>query len=398
MTALPINSNVGQTKTLRQAKVDGRLRVLHLITSFDIGGTERQAIELLNRIDESRFDVRVGVLHRRGALLERLSPRFSALSEFPLTSFYNANAVRQLRRLRDQLIHDRIAILHTHDFYAGMLGVTAARLAKVKVIAAQRHLRLSERLIHEWGTRYIQKLAHRVLVNSEAIRDHIMAADSVPESKVVVIRNGVFAEALSSRIRDEYRTLLCRKLSLPLSTKLIGIVARLEPVKGHRYLIEAAAQVIKSEPHAHFVLIGDGTLREEIEQQTAQLGITHHVHLLGDRNDAAKLAAAFDVSVLASLHEGLPNAVMEAMAVAVPVVATAVGGVKEMIKDGETGFLVPPANSELMARRILDALRQREISELIALRGRQYLLNYFSMQRMVESTENLYREMLVKAR
>src|SRR5262245_46341741 len=112
-----------------------RLRVLHLITNFDVGGTERQAVELLNRLDEKRYDVRLAVFSWRGPLREEIAARFPSAPEFPLTSFYNVNALKQLLRLRRMMIEERIAVLHAHDFYAGVLGVTAARLSGVKAIA-----------------------------------------------------------------------------------------------------------------------------------------------------------------------------------------------------------------------------------------------------------------------
>src|SRR5262249_17127477 len=168
-----------------------RPRVLHLINSFDAGGTERQAVELLNRLDEKRFDARLAVLRWSGPLRRQIARRFPRAQEFPLDGFFNATAVKQLLRLRETMIEERIAVLHTHDFYSGALGVTAARLGGVKVIAAQRHLRLSDRRIHDWGTRYIHRLATRVLVNAEGIRDYILKMGSARPVKIVVIHNGL---------------------------------------------------------------------------------------------------------------------------------------------------------------------------------------------------------------
>lgn len=371
-----------------------RPRVLHLITSFDIGGTERQAVELLNRLDEERFDVRLAVLGWRGPLRDQIAARFPSAPEFPLTSFYNTNAVKQLLRLREMMIEERIAVLHAHDFYAGVLGATAARLSGTKVIAAQRHLRLSDRRLHDWGTRYIHKLAHRVLVNAEGIRDHILEMGSAGPEKIVVIHNGLNAPADVRSLRERRREALLAELGLGAGTKIIGSVAGLKPVKGHRYLLEAAARVMKTDTRVHLVLVGEGELRDEISAQAAHLGIGARTHLLGHREDSAQLAAAFDLAVLASLHEGLPNAVMEAMAVGSPVVATAVGGVLELIEDGETGYLVPPANARAMARRIEFALSHGDQSDLIAMRGRRFIIEGFGMERMVAAVERLYDEVI----
>jgi len=380
----------------------GRPRVLHLINSLDAGGTERQAVELLNRIDEKRFEPRLAVLGWRGPLRWQIVTRFPYVPEFPLNGFFNANAIKQLLRLRETMIEKRIAVLHTHDFYSGALGVTAARLGGIKVIAAQRHLRLSDRRIHDWGTRYIHRLANRVLVNAEGIRDHILKMGSVTPGKIVVIHNGLDAppqdEMDARALRVRRRAELLSKLGLGADAKIVGSVAGLRPVKGHRYLLEAAAKVMKADARVHLVLVGDGELRDEIAAQAARLGIGARTSLLGHREDSAQLAAAFDVAVLASLSEGLPNAVMEAMAAGAPVVATAVGGTPELIEDGQTGFLVPPANPEALAERIEYALSHAGLTGLIAMRGRQFIIERFGMERMVAAVERLYDEVISKSR
>jgi glycosyltransferase involved in cell wall biosynthesis len=135
-------------------------------------------------------------------------------------------------------------------------------------------------------------------------------------------------------------------------------------------------------------------LRDEIAAQAARLGIGARTRMLGHREDSAQLPAAFDVAVLASLSEGLPNTVMEAMAASAPVIATAVGGVPELIKDGETGFLIPPAAPGVMAERIEYALSHAVTSRLIAMRGRQFVVERFGMERMVAAVERLYDEVI----
>jgi glycosyltransferase involved in cell wall biosynthesis len=292
------------------------------------------------------------------------------------------------------MIEKRIAVLHAHDFYSGALGVTAARLSGVKVIAAQRHLRLSDRRIHDWGTRYIHKLANRVLVNAEGVREYIMKMGSVAPGKIVVIHNGLDAPADTRALRDRRRANLLAELGLGADARIVGSVAGLKPVKGHRYLLEAVAKVMTADARIHLVLVGKGELHDEIAAQAAELGIGAKTHLLGHREDSAQMAAAFDVAVLASLSEGLPNSVMEAMAAGAPVIATAVGGVPELIEDGETGFLVPPASPEAIAERIEYALSHVDLTGLIAMRGRRFVTHRFGMERMVAAVESLYDEVI----
>lgn len=395
VSARPISLDAGRAVADR-AVARRAPRVLHLITKFDIGGTERQAVELLKRIDLERFDVRLAAIRNEGPFYREIAARFPDVPEFPLTSFYNANAIKQLGRLRALMLREQIDILHAHDFYSGIIGAAAARMSGVRVIACQRHLKLSDRRLHLWGTRFIHRLAHRLLVNSEAIRSRVIAEGARPE-KIVVVKNGLSAgedESPTAPGKRQRHDELCRELGLETGVLLVGMVARLQPVKGHRFFIEAAARVSENIANAHFVLVGDGPLRREIERQVEECGISDRVHLLGDRTDVERLVASFDLSVLASLHEGLPNAVMEAMAAGVPVVATAVGGTMELISEGETGFLVPPGNADALAMRMTFALMNREHAADIALRGRERILESFGMKRMVESIEKLYEQMM----
>lgn len=389
-----------------------RPRILNLLTSFIYGGTERQATELLKRIDLDRFDVRLASLKSEGTLYAQISDRYPDAPVFRLTSFYNTNACRQYLRLRDLLIREQIDLVHAHDFYSGMLGIVAGRLAGVRVLASQRHLRLSDRRIHEWGQRFINRAAHMVLVNSEAIKEHILATSGVPAEKIVVIRNGLITSedemegcnlnghrhsaAAGNGSWSAPREEICRELGLGSDAKLVGMVGRLEPVKGHRFFVEAAAMVAREHANAHFLIVGDGQLEEEIRQQAASLGIADRLHLLGYRKDAARIVTAFDLSVLASLHEGLPNTVLEAMAAGVPVVATAVGGTKELITEGETGYLAPAADADTLAQRISWALAHEEERMRFAASARQAVYSNYGMSRMVSEMERLYDQLIAE--
>jgi glycosyltransferase involved in cell wall biosynthesis len=174
----------------------------------------------------------------------------------------------------------------------------------------------------------------------------------------------------------------------------VGCVASFRPVKGHRYLIEAVARVFESRKDVHLLLVGDGPLRHELESLSRSLGLADNIHFLGERADAALLFSSFDVAVLASLHEGLPNTVIEAMAAGSPVVATAVGGVVELIADGETGYLIPPSDPAALAESIAMVLADTKRSASVAGRARDFVRVNFGVNRMVESVEKLYQEVM----
>lgn len=368
-----------------------RPKILHLITSFEIGGTERQAVELLKRIDRDRFDIRLAVLRNEGPFYREIENLFPSVPEFRLTSFYNRNALKQITRLRKLLISNQIDLVHAHDFYSSLLAIASGRLAGVQVIACQRHLKLSDRPVHHLGTSVIHRFADRLLVNSDAIRARILNQRIAPPRKITVIRNGVSG---SGTPKVEARREIRRELAIDDSAMLVGMVARLDPIKGHRFFIEAAARVSQSNPDTHFVLIGDGPLRSEITEAIEKARLTDRIHMLGDRSDVAQLISGLDLLVLSSLHEGLPNAVMEAMAAGVAVVATAVGGTRELITDGETGFLAPPADSEELARQIDFALLNSDIRTRMTAAARRRIETEYGMQGMVDSVERLYEELL----
>src|SRR5574341_1743242 len=179
------------TKARPRTEAGSRPRILHLLNSFRYGGTERQVTELLKRIDPERYELHLGVLKHQGTLYRQLAERFPVVPEYRLRSFYDANALRQYRRARDHVVSERIDLVHTHDFYSSILGLVAGRLAGVRVIVSQRCLKLSDRRLHEWGQRLINWAGNRVVVNSEAIRDRILATSKLPPGKIVVIRNGM---------------------------------------------------------------------------------------------------------------------------------------------------------------------------------------------------------------
>lgn len=407
-----LNEQQSQTQAIERLRQ--RPRILHLVTSFEAGGTERQFVELLKRLDRERFDVRLAAIRKEGAFYEEIADAYPDVPEFRLTSFYNHNALKQLLRLQQLIKQESIEILHTHGFYDSLFGVVAGRLSGIPVIASQRHLQLSDRRAHEWGTKVIHRLAHRIVVNSSAIRDSIIR-HGARANKIVVIRNGLiesftapridetfslrdFNKGLNKQERLQSRHTICSELGLNSDVKMVGMVARLVEVKGHRYLLQAASQLAQVDPRVHFVLVGDGPLRSEIVNRIAQFGIANRVHLLGERQDAKSLVSAFDVAVLTSLSEGLPNTVMEAMSQGVPVIATAVGGTLELINDNETGFLVPPANADALATQILFLLNNEKTCKAVAERGRQFIRSQFSMSRMVHSVEGLYDELLKEQR
>jgi glycosyltransferase involved in cell wall biosynthesis len=367
-------------------------RVLQLIGSFHQGGSERQVVALTQMLkDEDSFDVRVAVLDGDGPLrsdVERLG--IGEISEFPLTSFYNANFMRQVRRFAEFLRANEIDIIHTHDFYTNVFGMAAAFLAKTPVrIASKRETTGMRSRGQERLERIAFFLSSVIVANSVAVRDHLVGK-GIGERRVELIYNGVEMPSGEGGVYG-----LHSRLDLPLAVKIVTLVANLRhDVKNVPMLLRAAKQVAEASPETHFVIAGEGGLRASLEKQAVDLEVADNVHFIGRCDDIPALLAESDVCILTSTAEGFSNSILEYMAAGKPVVATNVGGAAEAIADGETGFLIDSDNSEEMAERILELLDDGKKAATFGAAGREKIAENFSRATQLERTLGLYRRLL----
>ncbi len=372
----------------------GRRKVFFLLDSLNVGGTETQAVELAMRLDSERYHVTLGCLRARGPLLERLAGSAVSVCEFyPKGGFDSIGGMYQMLRLAIFLRRGGFRIVHTHDLYANLLGIPAAVIARVPVIiSSQRdlaHLGLYQTGRRVW-LRRLQKLSTAVLTNAGAVRDAVLAENHFAPERVRMIHNGVDMGKFSHGSRD--RAWLGQGGA---HEKWIALVGNMHSeVKGHPWLIAAAKSITVEFPEARFVLMGDGKLRKDYESQVAELGLGCHFLFLGRRDDVPRILACCDIAVLPSKAEGLPNAVLEYLAVGLPTVATQVGGNAEVIQPGKTGLLVPPEDSSALAEAILLLLRDPEFASSLGKNGQEYVASEFSFKKMIENTDKLYTELL----
>jgi glycosyltransferase involved in cell wall biosynthesis len=382
----------------RQTRVSekpmARRKVFFLLDSLNIGGTETQAVELATRLDSARYEVTLGCLRARGPLLEKLAGTAVSVREFyPKGGSDSMHGIYQMFRLAIFLRRGGFRIVHAHDLYANLLGIPAAVIARVPVIiSSQRdlsHLDLYKTRRRVW-LRRLQNLATIVLTNANAVKEDVLAEKHFVPEKVRVIYNGVDTERFSQGSRD-------RSWLLPggAKEKWIVLVGNMHSdVKGYPWLIEAAGTVTREFPETRFVLVGDGALRKDFEQQVAALGLEGHFLFLGRRNDVPRILGCCDIAVLPSKAEGLPNAILEYLAAGLPTVASRVGGNIEIVQDGTSGLLVPPEDSPALAEALLHLLRNPGFAATLGKKGREYVTQEFSFQRMIENTDQLYTELL----
>jgi glycosyltransferase involved in cell wall biosynthesis len=380
-----------------------RHRVLQLISGFWEGGSERQAVQLTRLLLESgRYHVEVACLYGGGPLrgeVERLG--FEEIPEFPLNSFYDRNAFVQLGRFRRFLREREIDVVHAHEFYTNIFGMTGASLARTPVrIASRRETTGTRTPLQKRVERGAYKLAHAIVANAGAVREQLIA-EGIGAKKIEVIHNGLDAARVapdaSMPRADAFA--VCGLPRAAEGRRLVTIVANLRlEVKDHPTFLRAARRVREAVPEAAFVLAGEGELTESLRAFAAELGLGEQdVFFTGRCERIAELLAASEVCVLSSKAEGFSNAILEYMAAGRPVVATDVGGARETVVEGETGYLVAAGDDEALAARIVallkDAGRAREMGE----RGRRIVEEKFSCAAQVERTEKLYERLLASA-
>jgi glycosyltransferase involved in cell wall biosynthesis len=297
---------------------------------------------------------------------------------------------------------ERPHVVHTHTAKAGFVGRIAARLAGVPVVLHTFHGHVFHSyfsptksrlyiLIERFGAR----LSTRIITISPRLREEIANYGVTKSERIEIIPLGFELDLFASQPRatGDFR----RSLGIPMDAKLVGAVGRLVPIKNLQLLLEAAALARQSDPNIRVVLVGDGELREELKAQAAAMGLAEAVVFAGWRRDLANVYADLDAVVISSHNEGTPASLIEAMATGCPVVATRVGGVPDLVVDGETGRLVPPGDREALAAALLALFREPELTARMAELARRRVLERHQAQRLVADIDRLYRELLAAA-
>lgn len=371
-----------------------RIRVAYCVDSFAIGGTELNALRTAEALVPGRIEVCVMHLQADGPLRPRYERLGVRMIHFPIRNLYSPQTTVQGVRLARLLRSWNVDVVHTHDIYTNIFAVPWARLfSRCAVMASRRWWYEAPRPGLVTLNRCSYWLAHRVLGNSKGVAALLAREEGVSPTKIVEIPNFLSEDAFVA-VDGALRLTQRRAWGLPNEALAIGTVARLAPVKNHVLLLRAMAQL---DSRFHLVLIGDGPMRTELEELARQLHVDSRVHFTGEVISPLNLHQFFDVSVLCSLSEGFPNSVIEAMAAARPIVATAVGGVTDVVAEGVTGILVPVEDPAPLvgALRMLDAdpLLRTRLGEA----GREVVRMRFHQQIVIEKLSALY-EMLADRR
>jgi glycosyltransferase involved in cell wall biosynthesis len=381
-----------------------RIRVLRVITRLNVGGPALHTTLLTEWLDPERYDslLAAGVarpdegdyLALHGGMVDRLV-RVPTLSREVHPTADGAALLELVRFMRRTRPH----IVHTHTAKAGALGRLAARLTRVPVVLHTYHGHVFEGYFGPWRTRLFlsveRALARRtdcLLAVSGAVRQDLLALGIGRPEHFRVVPLGLDLDRFLAS--DAWRGELRAELGLPLEAPLVGIVARLVPIKMHEVFLRAAARVSREVPGSQFIVVGSGQRRAELEALAVEHGLSGRVHFLGWRCDLERVYADLDVTVLTSRNEGSPVALIEAMAAGRPVVATRVGGVGDVVEDGVTGHLVPSGDAEAVAAAIVDLLSDPKRRQTMGEAGREQVVPRFAMKRLLADLDGLYRDLL----
>lgn len=370
-----------------------RVVVVHFLDSFEIGGTETNAIRLLERIDRRRFDIRVACLREEGPLLERVRRLGIPVEKFSIPSLMSVKAVREGRRLAAWLRANRVDVVHAHDVYSNIFAIPWARFGGVPLTISSRRWwgdHYPPRLT--WLNRMSDRIAHRVLTNSDIVSAAV-AKEGKKASAVLTIYNFVGEETFVSP-SAEWIADRRREFGVRDGDTVLGIIANFHVVKDHATLLRAVAALASQHKSFKLVLVGDGVERERLVALAESLGISDRVVFAGRRQDAGAYHWLFDISLLSSLAEGFPNTIVEAMAAGRPVVATRVGGVADAVSDGTTGILTPPENQQEMSRAIARLLDNPALARAMGEEGRKVARARFHADIVVRQLEDEYTRAL----
>jgi len=375
-----------------------RASVLYIIDTFlDLAGAERNLFEVVTRLDKRKYKPIVYAL-RAGSLIDVLKQNGIYARNLGIDKIYSLKAIREgiklIRFIKKE--HTRIVVTYheSSDFWGGIIAKIAGTPV---IISSRRDMGYNLKKKHFLGYKFINNLIfNKIMTVSDAVKDLLVEKQNTSQDRIVTIYNGAELNKFSKKTDNVG---LKKELGLKPKVPIVGIIAGLRRIKGHKYFLEAASIILKENKNVQFLIVGwhgDDGYPEELKNFTKDMGIDRNVIFTGARYDVSEILSISDISVLSSLSEGFSNTILESMAAGKPIVATDVGGNPEAVVNGETGLLVPPGDSGALARAILKLLRNKDLARKMGESGKRRIEGFFTLDRMIEDIETLYDILLGK--
>ncbi len=371
------------------------MNILHVFSTLPIGGAEDRLRTLLLNMDRDRFHPVVCCIGEKGVIGDEIES-----FGFEVISLGRMKHRRwDWRIVRDliSIIRDRkIDLMHTQLYHANMYGRLAAFRAGVPVVITECNVYKTYKFKRKVINRFLGKRTDRVIAVSNSVRDYVLERDGLDPAKVTVVNNGVDITRFKPATNQE-KVEIRRSLGIDPDLELLGTVSRLSSQKGHTYLLKAFASTLEAFPDLKLLIVGSGSLEEELKREAAGLDLIDSVRFLGARRDVPEILKALDIFVMPSLWEGFPRALLEAMATGLPVVAARVGGVPDAIEDRVSGLLVEPTDVDGLADSVSAVLTDSALAMKLGNNAREVVEGSFSVSFMADNMARLYREVLERS-
>lgn len=357
-----------------------KINILHLITSLNIGGTEKYLL-YITRALKSNFNFCVGYLKQEGHVADEL--KREGIQIYRLNNLYNL--FRFLKK-------NKIYILHTHLYRANIIGRIIGKVANVPVIVS------SQRSIDGWKKFYyvlLDRITARfndcIIANSQETKKILIKREKIEPDRISVIYNGV---DIKDYVLGVGPTSLRTELKIGINTPVIGYVGRLHREKGVDLIPEIVSKLKQIIPKFKFIIIGEGPFKEELKKYIKKYGLTEDIILLDCRQNILDYIAIMNIVILPSREESFPQVILEAMKMAKPVVATDVGGVKELVINDLNGILISPYNPEAFVKAICRILQDKNKAYAMGEAGKKHVIENFPIDKMIKQTEQIYTKLI----
>ena len=392
-----------------------KTRIIHIITRLDKGGSAETTLQVVSLLNRERYEVflvhGLSLESNMGVMEQEVLARDLSLAEKRgIRVFSIPSLLRRLSLKNDLLAFFSIYrlikrikphIVHTHTSKAGVLGRLAACLARVPIIIHTPHGHVFHSYYGYIMTkiivlveRILSLMTDKITALTDRERDEHLEQGVASIEKYVIIHSGVMLQQIMNTNIDVETGK--KEFDIPQNSNVIGVVGRLVPIKGHKYLVSAAKRIIKEFGNTVFVFVGDGYLEARLQRQAESLGVRKNIIFAGWRNDVIKILGLFDVLVLPSLNEGMGKVLIEGMALGKPIVASSVGGIIDLVKNGDNGILVPPRDSDALAEAILKLIRNKNLTQELGKNGKSKVYPEYDTFVMIRQIEDLYERLLSK--
>lgn len=382
-----------------------KIKVLHIITRLDRGGSAQNTLFTVSRLKKERFSV----VLMSGETKDKDSHVSDFIAQEKINYILVPQLIREINFLKDIRVFKKIYqfikegkfdIVHTHSSKAGILGRWAAKMAGVKIIVHTPHGHIFYGYGFGWFKTklfiFIEQLTglitdRIITLTQKGKEEHISYKIGGPD-KFTPIYSGIEIDKFLNfhvNVTEEKE-----KLRIPFDSPVIGTVSRLSPVKGNKYFAACLPQVVDKFPDLRVLMVGEGEERKELQDYIEKKGLLKNVIFMGEFKDIRSVLSILDILVLASLNEGMGRCLLEAQVLGVPVVATKVGGIPEVVKDGISGILVPPQDSKAMAGALISLLSDKRLRCKMSQEAKKWADEKFSAKVMVEKISNLYEELI----